>query len=530
MLRRHVISFGYTCLLQLLLNSTAAETPPGEAADQPTLGAREEVLGEKSSATDPQDEEDIASPDGHRVAWRDKRGKKWVARVNGEDKGAEYDQVEWIIFSPDSQHLAYRAKQGQTWMVVVDGEPGFPYQEVGAIAFSPDGQHLAYAAKKGKQWLTVRDGVEGPAYDEVGLPRFSPDSQHLVYPAKRRKKWVMVIDKEEQGPEMDQGYESLGFTPNKQEPVYVGWTKKGGAVFRAGQPGPEFDIIGRPVFYSSQDRLAYSGARIEKPFMKAERAFGQVIVDSAAGPVYEGQPVESGVVAVGAALGGGPEKSLIKGVRPRLSARSHGVSSPTMSPDGEHIAYAARRGDGDYIVLLDDEPGPSFKRNACNPAFSPDGKLFYVGVEEEKLVLVVNGTATKEFAWKGIDACSNFLFTPDSAHFAYAALQGGGSFETGYTSRAKRRVFLDGEAGKEYDAKGLTDLTLFPGTHETHLSYAVHDVEESGRDVSFVVLDGQEGKRYDSVMPDSLRFSDERTVTFLARRERTFLRVTHSLP
>ena len=257
---------------------------PIVASSSSPLKVHEDLLGQKADAK-PIDWEDIASPDGERVAWRERTAKRWVVKVNGDPMGPEFQEIEWVILSPDGEHVAYRGKQGKNWVAVVDGKPGSPYREIGAIRFSPDSQRVAYAAKKGKKWVSVADGEEGEEFDDVGSPGFSPDSQHLVYPAKRKKKWVMIVDGNEQGPELrevptmvfvDGSSAVLGFVPENQAPVYVGRTGKAGwSVFKEYLPGPEFDIVAKPDFFDTAGaRFVYAGARVEKPFARTERAFG----------------------------------------------------------------------------------------------------------------------------------------------------------------------------------------------------------------------------------------------------------------
>lgn len=118
------------------------------------------------------------SPDGRRVAYACKSGKKWRVVVDGEP-GPEYDGIPYyrLIFSPDSQRVAYACQTGKKWRVVVDGEPGPEYDYVHSLTFSPDSRRVAYVAHRGKKRLVVVDGEPGPQYDSIipGGPSFRPD-------------------------------------------------------------------------------------------------------------------------------------------------------------------------------------------------------------------------------------------------------------------------------------------------------------------------------------------------------------------
>lgn len=565
MFQTRTVRLRYTLLILLLVCRWARAK---QSQESPGTAVQEQLIGEKSPETPPEDIE-IVSRDGKRLAWRDKHGEKWVLVVDGKKTGAEYDEIEWILFSPDGKHLAHRAKAEKRWTMVLDGlsspeaRPEF-YKELGNPRFSPDGQHLAYRAKKDK-WLTVLDGKEGPVYDEVGEPMFSPDSKHLVYPAKREKRWIVVEDGEELGPEMKDVWrgelrlkkESLvtglpwAYFHLEEGPIYFGRVDKSWSLIMAGAAGPKFDAVTWPVFWGSDEHhYSYAGA-VLKGKWTGQKAAGQVIVDSEAGPVYEGEttatPGQAGSPFAGtgsplaAALAAGVAAALAyttddvgyasgmrlsEGALTSFRARSFGVSSPSVSPDGKHLAYAARRGKNDYVVVRDGDVSRSFESIPCNPVFGPDGRLVYVGVDGDKLVLTVDGEPIDEFVWEGVDDCSMIRFT-EGGHFVYAAAEGGHRYDDGYTSRAKRRVFLDGKAGKEYDAKAVRNLqTLLTGP-ELHLAYEVYN-DKYHDDASFVVVDGLEGKPYDAVMPYSLKFSDETGVTYTARQGRKFFRVTQS--
>src|SRR3990172_3265441 len=96
---------------------------------------------------------------------------KYIVVVDGEE-GKKYDGFgkRPIHFSPDGKRVAYGAREGKKWMVVVDGKEGKKYDGFGAsgLFFSPDGKRVAYSAKQGDRWSVVVDGEEGKKYDEIG--------------------------------------------------------------------------------------------------------------------------------------------------------------------------------------------------------------------------------------------------------------------------------------------------------------------------------------------------------------------------
>ena len=528
--------------------------PPSNSAGK-SLVAKEKLIGEKSSATSPSDKEDTISPDRRRLAWRDKHRKKWTVMDNGEPVGGQYDKVEWIIYSPDSQHLAYRAKKknkwvqvldgveypgeynkigkarfskdsqrlayraktGKTWRMVVNGEAHSSYDKIGGPSFSPDSQRLAYTAKKGESWFIVLNGEEGAAFQSVGFPRFTPDNERLVHAAKREERWVLIDDGEEVGPEMKDGYRLLGFTSQSMKAISLGFQDSKVTVHVGTLTGPPFDVVNLPIKYNSDDDTpVYAAANAVIPTFKSNRIDGQVIVGNAAGQVYEGTGLGAGKLRRGI---------FVRGFRPHF----FGVSTPVVSSDSKRVVYAARRDSNDYVVVLDGNEGPTYERIVCGPSFNDVDEVFYVGRKEQTLILVVEGKQKMRFEWKGVDTCSDILFTEDGDHFIYVAVQGGHLYETGLTARAKRRVFVDGQPGNSYNANAVGVLISYVSDDKVHVIYEVHDSKLNNAVSSFVVQDTVEGKHYDQIIFRSLDRTENNRMTYVAREGRRFYRVTQWL-
>jgi hypothetical protein len=81
----------------------------------------EELIAEKAPSCDALDDEDVASNDGRKMAWRCRTNSKWTVLVNGVSQGRTFDEVRSLTFSPDSQHVAFAARSDKRWMVVEDG-------------------------------------------------------------------------------------------------------------------------------------------------------------------------------------------------------------------------------------------------------------------------------------------------------------------------------------------------------------------------------------------------------------------------
>jgi hypothetical protein len=92
------------------------------------------------------------------------------------------------------------------------------------------------------------------------------------------------------------------------------------------------------------------------------------------------------------------------------------------SPDGRHLAYAARE-NGQYFVVVDEKEGEHFSRIDNGLQFSPDSaRLGYVArIEKGKQCVVVDG---KPGPVLNAVFPASFTFSDSSRHFAYAGRRG----------------------------------------------------------------------------------------------------------
>src|SRR5207253_1711826 len=118
------------------------------------------------------------------------------------------------------------------------------------------------------------------------------------------------------------------------------------------------------------------------------------------------------------------------------------VLHASFSPDGEKLAYVARRGQK-HLVVFDGMEGREYdqilerSRDSCF-TFSPDGKhLAYLAMLGGKQILVVDG---KESELDG--GIASLTFSPGSSRFAYQLSHPGN----------KCRVVIDGTRGQEYSS------------------------------------------------------------------------------
>jgi Tol biopolymer transport system component len=450
----------------------------------------------------------IVSPDNRRLAYTAKAGGKEFVVVDGKE-GNRYDDIEGhlAIFSPDSKRVAYGARVGNKKLVVVDGKEGKQFDFIGDVEFSLDSKRVAYTVRMGNKEFVVVDGKEGKPYDKIGVggggPTFSPDNNRLAYTARLGNSWLGVVDGREGNRYDAMGERSNGglvFSPDSKRVAYTArvGTKEVGVV--DGKEGKPYDgIVGGEfgaMFSPDSKRVAYV-ARVGNKKL--------VVVDGKEGKPYDG--IESG--------------------------------GPDFSRDSKRVAYVARIGKN-HSVVIDGREGKQYDGifyTFGTSFFSPDSSRVAfaarIGLAE---VVVVDGKEDKPY--DGIGGAIH-VFSPDSKRVAYGARVGGRWF-----------VVVDGKEGKPYNVwrvgPGDTPIfslsfrragywtglenKLFPVVRETgesyigagglvfspdskRLAYTVKVGHEQ-----FVVVDGAEGKRYDSVLVGTIVFDSPDRLHYLGRK------------
>ncbi len=259
-------------------------------------------------------------------------------------------KLVWHGKSPDRvRDIRVVEHHGQ--YIVLDGKRGRTYDgiAIGALAFSADSRHLAYAARRGKHWRVIVDGREGPPFDGIASLSYSADSAHVAYAAQRGRSWHVVVDGKA-GPAFDELLgDSLRFGGARF--AYVGARGTGYHAIVDGAVGPRFDGVADLSFSEGGAHVGYLGRR-------GDRAFA--VVDGVTSAGYSA--IESFAIAPNGRSG------YIARDRDRWHAVVDGVAGPawdlargiSFSSDGGHVAYVARRAQGDTRVVVDGVDGASY--------------------------------------------------------------------------------------------------------------------------------------------------------------------------
>ncbi|MGI9101605.1 MAG: hypothetical protein ACR2IF_04085 [Terriglobales bacterium] len=495
-------------------NSVAA--PAADAAPHPVKAKlREELVAEATAGAEVSN---ARSSDNH-IYWVEKANGKRTARLDGKQVGAAYDEIAQLRLSTDEQHLVFMGKNDGRWKLVMDGEErSSPYGRVTWPYLSPDAKSFAFGGCQEKRCRVVINGDDtGPEYEDISWPFFTKNGEHYAYFGKRNKKWIMLLDGKEYGPEMD-NYLKWYFVPDGERVAVAGLLNGKWTWIVGGKPGPGFDVISDINFTGDGKHYAYGGTEA-KFGMGHKKTLGHIVVDGQVAEKYEGAGMEGGWT-----LFFGTHTYIVSGLR-ALWPDFHGVSEPSYTAEGT-LVYAARRAKDDVVVLVNGQAGPPFEDIVSPVLVTGDGKhVAYVGKRGDSFVEVRDQKCGASFPGRRVvSRVEQITMSADGAHAAYEIVRGGSQFQSGGTTRALRRIVIDGQGGPEFDALDISGLRLSGGAR--HHAYIVHGAEGK-RDRT--VLDGKEGKLYDNVFRYSTKFIDDQTVEYVAQQGQQFLRVTATL-
>jgi hypothetical protein len=269
------------------------------------------------------------------------------------------------------------------------------------------------------------------------------------------------------------------------------------------------------------------------PDMVVKSVDGFVVVDGKASEVHSGLKLKGSLPM--------PETLLVNFFRRGLRAFPNSiycVSDPVFSPDGRSVSYIGRDGP-EAAVFVDGKPGQKFTA-ITNLHFNPAGQAVYVAVSGKKLMAVTGNQTTDELTLPEDEDFpkSGFVdkirMSPEGKVESYLLGRGGHEyFNFSVFSLARRKMVVGGHEEQEYNCAALSEARFSPD--HRHYAYEVHRIvhgkgfEWKAFPNSFVVLDGKEGKHYDEVVPNSLRFDGDAAATYYARDGFRFLRVRENL-
>jgi hypothetical protein len=282
---------------------------------------------------------------GNHVAYPARRGSTWLVVDDGQELGP-WSGIGELAFSPDGTRLAFSAERSGHWTVVVDGKPGPLFDAIFAhsLTWSSDGTALSYAASLAGHAHAVVNQSPGPPLDGVGRLAFA--GPHAMYVGRVGALSFMVLDGTAQAPTEWIG--DIAFSPDQADhplPFHLAYVAGSGSEERIVQErilidGHDFE--GVELGYVS---LLHVDNRGVPTFVLSSHGQARLVRNAEAGPAFAAIP-ELVVTPVGrwaylAQEGRGQSmRAIVDGVP---SVPWQWAGNLVASPDGERIAYLARR-------------------------------------------------------------------------------------------------------------------------------------------------------------------------------------------
>jgi hypothetical protein len=313
----------------------------------------------------------------------------------------------------------------------VDGEPGEAFDEVRDFEFSPDGTRTAYVAVRGADdHRVIVDGRAGPKWDFIGFNNlvFSPSGRRVAYTAMRQRKHYVIVDDEAYGPfdegQVGEGYAlpTLAFAGPDEKVLYCGKRNGRAAIELSGQRAArEYEMVRDAMASCDGHRVAYRARRDGKWFI--------IIDDVEHGPFEKADDLVLSADGAHAAFTAG-DVVVLDGVAQEKHAR---VGQLRLSARGGVCAYEARDVERNCFVVHGTRPGPKFT-NVLGPTLSHEGDhIAYVATEDNCSYFVVRD-GQREGSYSNIFHLS-LTFSHDGKHLAYLV-------------KGEDRVVVDGIAGE----------------------------------------------------------------------------------
>lgn len=386
------------------------------------------------------------SPDSNRVAYVVRNINKWFYVVDDLEQ-KEYDKVlkNFSVFSPDSKRIAYGAKTGNKWFAVVDGNEEGPYDNMTTPVFSPDSRRVAYSVYDGNQAFMVVDGKKGKRYDLVSNPIFSPNSQRIAYFAKKNDKYLVIIDGMDNGMEYTHILHPPVFSPNSKRIAYVVVKDNKFYPIINGIEGKKYDYESTKSFagHSGIDSILFSPDSKRFAYMVEDGEHAFMVVDGVEGKKYDyifNLPVfspDSRSLAYHARLGknffviidgveGEKYENNIHGFPSKNVIIPQGMRWNIFSPDSKKVAFAVVGKKKVHIILNGKKIGHHEKVPGA-VVYSPDSRrVAYIARDGDREYVVVVGVGKIDYEMVGL-AGSGITFDSND-NFQFVALKYNGVY------------------------------------------------------------------------------------------------------
>ena len=241
--------------------------------------------------------------------------------------------------------------------------PDLPFSP--APTFSPDGKRTAYAARRGRGWFAVVDQKEyQQTYEEISYFRFSPDSKRTSWLTRSGKHRVAYVDGQALTQGSDSALDRVTFSPDSKRTAVPAASGESATNYIDGQPQQRYEQVQSATFSHNSARWAFWGKKGDKSVVNC---------DGLEGPAFDD-------------IG----------------------STVLFSPDDSHIAYTAKRGNQEVLMIDGSEVDRAEEFGQV--LFSPSGKALAYWAKQGKLWQVrVNGVRSETAFASIVNARPNTL-------------------------------------------------------------------------------------------------------------------------
>ncbi|MCG3137312.1 MAG: hypothetical protein HJJLKODD_01156 [Phycisphaerae bacterium] len=328
------LSYGLMVLALAVGRAAAQETAP--PAISTTLSLQESIVPFSEL---PADQLRALGQTGRRQAWLEADGERWKLVIDGQS-GPIFDEIRpWFdhedwrnFFTRDEQYYSYVGRDGLNWHIVANGKKSPPYEEfrsdLAPLVSTPDRQAMAFIAEQDRQLVIVTGAVDQPKIFPL------PDAgQNLI--------------RETVGFSADARH--FGFAQNEQVRDEQRGVIRKVRMIVDGQPLGLHYQVGPIRFSPSGDRVAYMTI---DPDGDQRTAFFCHYHDQTLGPYQDAD-----------------------------------LNSLTLSPDGQHFAFIARKATAEsnalFVITDRKEYGPYGSVERDSIFFTPDSQRVCFVAEEE---------------------------------------------------------------------------------------------------------------------------------------------------
>jgi serine/threonine protein kinase/Tol biopolymer transport system component len=414
------------------------------------------------------------SPDGRQIAFlalgADGINHIWIRPLESSE-AREVPGTDYALgpfWSPDGRFLGFFASNTLK-IVDVDGGPAqricdaltdFPggaWNRDGVILFSTGNKDrkgiYRVSVPKGPA-TAVRIVAEGDRDSRFSNPVFLPDGRHFVYRHVRSNPpasdlFVGSLDSSKDRPLLNVAADAIYTPPSylvfRREDTLLAQPFDPATVALIGQPVPVAHDIGynpyngRTMFSVSADTLAYRSraARQLVWFDRSGRREGTVTTTgSAFGLALSPDGLRFAMTRPDPATGTTDVwvTDLRRGVSSRLTTSSGNSYAPIWAPDGQHLLFGSKRGDGQRQVLEMDVSGTRAASLIAEPGsprdWSRDGHMILYADAAKLFAVSASGVGAGRpfelpFTAPGVAATGGATFSPDGRWIAYSSNESG---------------------------------------------------------------------------------------------------------